>query len=99
MLAPFTRELMTGTGLVIGAGAAEIVSVTAMFWEAPVAPVLVAISITPEYVPASNPAGFTATTKLAGAEPAGGFTESQPALEAVAVKDRPAPPETVSKRV
>src|ERR1700732_292961 len=53
-LAPFARDVMTGTGLVIGAGAAEIVSVTAMFWEEPVAPVLVAISIAPEYVPASN---------------------------------------------
>jgi len=100
MLAPFTRDVMTGIGIVTGGGGVvETVSVTAMFWEVPVAPVLVARRITPVYVPASNPAGFTLTIKLAGAAPPVGFTASQPALDVVAVKDRPVPPDTVNKSV
>jgi len=77
MLAPFTRDVMTGITIVTGGGGGvETVSVTAMFWEVPVAPVLVARRITPVYVPASNPAGFTLIIKVAGAAPPGGSRQA-----------------------
>jgi hypothetical protein len=100
MLPPFTSNVITGTGFVIGCAAADdTVSVTEMFWEDPAAPVLVEMIITPEYVPAARPAGFTLTFKLAGAEPLAGPTESHPVLEAIAVKARLAPPDTASMSV
>jgi hypothetical protein len=100
MLAPFTSNVITGTGLVIGCAAvADTVSVTEMFWEDPAAPVLVEMTITPAYVPAARPVGFTLTFKLAGAEPLIGLTASQPVLEAIAVKARLAPPDTASRSV
>ena len=63
MIAPFTSNVITGTGFVMGcAAAADTVSVTAMFWEDPAAPVFVEMSITPEYVPGASAAGLAVTT-------------------------------------